>query len=96
VTRGAEGSTLYVAGAKHEVAVSQAHKTIDPTGCGDAFRGGLLYGLSRGWDWITSARLGSVIGAIKIEHSGPQNHRLVRDEISARYQSTYGEALRWS
>jgi adenosine kinase len=96
VTRGAEGSTVYVAGVKHEVAVSQAHKTIDPTGCGDAFRGGLLYGLAHGWDWVRSARLGSVIGAIKIEHSGPQNHHLDRAEISARYQSTYSEALRWS
>ncbi len=96
VTRGAEGSTVYVAGVRHDVAVSQASKTIDPTGCGDAFRGGLLYGLAHGWDWVRCARLGSVIGAIKIEHSGPQNHRLDRADISTRYQTTYGEALRWS
>jgi pfkB domain protein len=63
---------------------------VDPTGCGDAYRAGLLYGLSQGWDWGKSARMGSIMGAIKIEAAGPQNHRPSRDDIADRFAAAYG------
>ena len=65
---------------------------VDPTGCGDAYRGGLLYALASGLGWPVAARLGSVMGAMKIEHSGPQNHRVDRDAVAARYLAAYGAA----
>lgn len=92
VTRGGEGSDLSVNGKRSKVAPVAISKAIDPTGCGDAYRGGLLYGLAQGWDWERSARLGSVLGAIKIEHQGPQNHAPTRDQIAERFSRTYGEA----
>ncbi len=93
ITRGAEGSDVYVDGARTTVQAVPIAAAHDPTGCGDAYRGGLLYGRSQGWDWIRSARLGSVMGAIKIEHHGPQNHQPDRDEIARRYQQVFGEPL---
>jgi adenosine kinase len=62
----------------------------DPTGCGDAYRAGLLYGIVHGWDWPTIGRLGSVMGAIKIAHRGGQNHAPAREEIEARFKRAFG------
>ncbi len=90
VTRGADGSQLYSAGGQTHIAAAAITTALDPTGCGDSYRGGLLYGLAHGWTWLQSARLGSVIGAIKIEHQGPQNHRLESDEIVRRFEQAYG------
>jgi adenosine kinase len=90
VTRGAEGSQIHANGRVTTVAPVAIARAIDPTGCGDAYRGGLLYGLAEGWDWERSARLGSVMGAIKIESQGPQNHRPTRDEIADRFAGAYG------
>ncbi|MGE0312432.1 MAG: carbohydrate kinase family protein [Lautropia sp.] len=90
VTRGAEGSDLHEGGVHHRIASAPIARALDPTGCGDAYRGGLLYGLSNGWNWQQSARLGSVMGAIKIESQGPQNHAPDRDTIAARFESAYG------
>jgi adenosine kinase len=90
VTRGAEGSRVYTGGSVTEVACVPADALADPTGCGDAYRGGLLYGLSRGADIIASARLASVMGAIKIASRGGQNHRLSRDDIAARHRAAFG------
>ena len=91
ITRGGEGSDLYVEGKQSTIASVPIAKPVDPTGCGDAYRGGLLYGLSQGWDWLRSARLGSVMGAIKIEHQGPQNHAPTREAIAERFAGAYGE-----
>ncbi len=90
VTRGAEGSDLHESGTHHHIASVPISKALDPTGCGDAYRGGLLYGLSSGWDWRQSARLGSVMGAIKIESQGPQNHAPDRETIATRFEKAYG------
>ena len=91
VTRGAEGSHLYRAGKPREaIAAVAVSKAVDPTGCGDAYRGGLLYGLAEGWDWLQAARLGSVMGAIKIESQGPQNHAPDRATIARRFEAAYG------
>lgn len=90
VTRGAEGSVLYHRGATTAVAPVPVARAVDPTGCGDAYRAGLLYGLTSGWDWLASAQLGSVMGAVKIEHAGAQNHPVDRESIAVRHQQVYG------
>lgn len=90
VTRGAEGSIVWQRGQRHDVAPVAISAAVDPTGCGDAYRGGLLYGLSRGLDWVASARIGSVLGAIKIEQPGAQNHRVDPDEVARRHEATFG------
>ena len=93
VTRGGDGSTVYVNGAATQVKPVAISGAVDPTGCGDAYRGGLLYGLAHGWNWIKSAQLGSVLGAMKIEHHGAQNHEPTRVSVARRYSQAYGESL---
>jgi adenosine kinase len=66
---------------------------LDPTGCGDAYRSGILYGITRGFDWETSGRLGSLMGAIKIAQRGGQNHRPGRDEIASAFHAQFGYAF---
>ena len=90
VTRGAEGATLLTGGKTIQIAPVRAEQVVDPTGCGDAQRGGLLYGLTSGWNWEDSCRLGNVMGAIKIASRGPQNHTPSRAEIDAVLHATYG------
>jgi adenosine kinase len=63
---------------------------VDPTGCGDAFRGGLLFGLENGMDWETTGRLASLMGSIKITHQGPQNHQFSQDQIAAQFKAAFG------
>ncbi|WP_447917675.1 carbohydrate kinase family protein [Achromobacter aegrifaciens] len=90
VTRGAEGATLLTGGKTIQIEPVRATEVVDPTGCGDAQRGGLLYGLTSGWSWEDSCRLGNVMGAIKIASRGPQNHAPSRAEIDAVLHATYG------
>lgn len=92
VTRGAQGSHLYRRGQVTEITATPVGRAVDPTGCGDAYRAGLLYALANGADWADAARLGSVMGAIKIEHSGAQNHPVRRDEVARRFEAAYGHA----
>ena len=66
---------------------------LDPTGCGDAYRAGLLYGIAQGWAWEKTGRLASLMGAIKIAHRGGQNHQPARDEIASRYKAAFGSSL---
>lgn len=93
VTRGAEGATLYTGGKTVQIAPVRASAVVDPTGCGDAQRGGLLYGLTSGWNWEDSCRLGNVMGAIKIASRGPQSYAPSRAEIDAVLHATYGIRL---
>ena len=93
VTRGGDGSTLHQGGKTTPIAPVAISKAVDPTGCGDAYRGGLLFGLASGMTWLDAARLGSVMGAIKIEHQGPQNHTIDKAQVARRYQQAYGAAL---
>ena len=95
VTRGAEGSHIYTGGERIEIPCVQAARIEDPTGCGDAYRAGLLYGLANELGWQRSGRLASVMGAIKIEHRGGQNHRPAREDIARRYREAFAEEL-WS
>ncbi|MBA3995686.1 MAG: carbohydrate kinase family protein [Candidatus Accumulibacter sp.] len=90
VTRGGEGSHIYADGRRHDIPCVKADAVVDPTGCGDAYRAGLLYGISEGWDWEKTGRLAAVMGAIKIAHRGGQNHRSNRAEIGARYAEAFG------
>ena len=62
---------------------------VDPTGCGDAYRAGLLYGIAEGWDWERTGRLASMLGSIKIASRGGQNHSVNRDELAALYYSQF-------
>lgn len=82
VTEGAAGSSLYHDGRKITIPSVRAQAVVDPTGCGDAYRAGLLYGLARGWSWERSASLGSLLGSLKISQSGGQNLPQTRQEIS--------------
>jgi adenosine kinase len=90
VTLGAQGSLVHAGGTRHEIPCVKADRLVDPTGCGDAYRAGLLYGITQGWDWPVTARLGAVMGAIKIAHRGGQNHAPSRDEIEERYKAAFG------
>jgi adenosine kinase len=83
VTLGAEGSEVWVGGVKTLVAPVAAHEVIDPTGCGDAYRGALLHGLEQGWSLVRCAELGNRIGSLKIAHRGPQNYQVDRAAIGA-------------
>lgn len=89
VTLGANGSHIYADGQRHEVPCVKAKEIVDPTGCGDAYRAGLLYGIANGWDWVTCGRLASTMGAIKIASRGGQNHKPSRIEI----EDVYAQAL---
>lgn len=89
VTLGAEGSHIYANGQRYEIPSVKADKIIDPTGCGDAYRAGLLYGIVRKWDWPSCGRLASTMGAIKIANRGGQNHNPSREEI----ENIYSQAL---
>ncbi|MEM7466263.1 MAG: carbohydrate kinase family protein [Pseudomonadota bacterium] len=94
VTRGGEGSWIFVDGERLEIPAAPVSQLSDPTGCGDAYRAGLLYGLNHDWDWPTTGRLASLMGAIKIEHGGTQNHALSKAEIARRYQDAFGDELK--
>jgi adenosine kinase len=85
VTLGGQGSHIYAGGQRFEVPCVKADKIVDPTGCGDAYRAGLLYGIANGWDWPTCGRLASTMGAIKIASRGGQNHKPTREEIEIIY-----------
>jgi len=93
VTRGGEGSTIYSDGGTVDIPLASAQHLVDPTGCGDAYRGGLLYGLQNGLDWEVTGRIASLMGAIKIEHAGTQNHGTSRADFDARFQETFGFSL---
>ena len=93
VTRGAQGSHIHEGGRVHEVPAVKPDKLADPTGCGDAYRGGLLFGLQRGLDWPTIGRIASLMGSLKIAHHGTQNHRFGRQEFATLYKQAFGVAL---
>ncbi|MBI4741779.1 MAG: carbohydrate kinase family protein [Betaproteobacteria bacterium] len=92
VTRGGEGSHIHAGGQRYDIPCVLADQVVDPTGCGDAYRSGLLYGIAAGWSWEKCGRLAAVMGAIKIAHRGGQNHRPGREEISGRYAQAFGSA----
>ena len=90
VTRGGEGSTIHAGGERFDIPAVKPERISDPTGCGDAYRAGLLYGLLHGLDWLTTGRAANLMGAIKIECHGTQNHRFTLDEFERRFQDSFG------
>jgi adenosine kinase len=93
VTLGEHGAQIHHNGRVEAIPAVKAERVVDPTGCGDAFRGGLLYGIEQGWDWATTGRLASLMGALKIAEQGPQNYAFSREEIAERFKQAFGYAL---
>jgi len=93
LTRGAEGSVIYTNGQRIEIPCVSAAEVVDPTGCGDAYRAGLLYGLAAGFDWQKTGRLAALMGAIKIASRGGQNHSMSLDEIKRLFRRHFGSDI---
>lgn len=93
VTLGGEGSHIYADGRRIEIPCVAPERIEDPTGCGDAYRAGLLYGIANGYDWLRTGRLASLMGAIKIARRGGQNHQPDRAAIGVRFEQIFEEAL---
>jgi adenosine kinase len=90
VTWGAKGSVIYADRERIDIPAAKPLRVLDPTGCGDAYRAGLLYGLMSGMDWETMGQMASLMGAIKIASRGTQNHHFTREEFDARYAEAFG------
>ena len=93
VTLGGEGSHIYTDKQRIDIPVAPVSRLNDPTGCGDAYRGGLLFGLINGLDWETTGRIATLMGAINIEQHGTQNHSFTLEEFRDRYEASFGTAL---
>jgi adenosine kinase len=93
VTRGAEGSVIHTGGGAIDIPAVRPDVILDPTGCGDAYRSGILYGITQGLDWETAGQLASVMGAIKIAHRGGQNHQPTRQQIAERLKTEFGKTI---
>jgi len=93
VTRGGEGAGIYTGDAEIAIPVAPISEVKDPTGCGDAFRAGLLFGLMNELDWETTGRIASLLGAIKIEQHGTQNHEFDRAAFEARFKESFGRDI---
>jgi adenosine kinase len=93
VTLGGEGSHIYTDKQRIDIPAAPVTRLNDPTGCGDAYRGGLLFGLMNQLDWETTGRIAALMGAIKIEQHGTQNHSFTLDEFRSRYRSSFGDSL---
>lgn len=93
VTLGGKGSEIYAGSHRMNIPCVKPEAVVDPTGCGDAYRAGLLYGISQDWGWETTGRLASLMGALKIAQRGGQNHKFKRDDIAAQYRGAFGHDL---
>lgn len=93
VTRGEQGAKIFTEGGCIDIPCVPAEAMTDPTGCGDAFRAGMLFGLTHEMDWATTGRLASLMGAIKIASQGGQNHAHSRAELEERFKQAFGYRL---
>ena len=91
VTLGAQGSVIYADGEEHRIPAAPVAHIVDPTGVGDAYRGGLLKGMALGWPWPISGRVGAVCAAYALEQVGPQNHRYSRQEFVQRFRASFDD-----
>ena len=89
VTRGGEGSEIVTRDKHYEIPTAPAKALVDPTGCGDAYRAGLLYGLMNDMDWETTGRIAALMGAIKIEQAGTQNHIVSKEAFARRFEQAF-------
>jgi adenosine kinase len=93
VTKGAKGSSIYTGSTRIDIPAVSPTDIVDPTGCGDAYRAGLLHGISNDFDWEMTGRLASLLGSIKIAQRGPQNHEITRESVAERFREAYGTNL---
>ncbi len=93
VTKGGDGSLIYTEGGILEIPSAKPKAIVDPTGCGDAYRAGLLYGLTEELDWETTGRIASLLGAIKVETPGTQNHGFTLNEFKERYRENFAHGF---
>jgi len=93
VTRGGEGSNIYADGKLIEIPAVKASDVKDPTGCGDAYRGGLIYGLMNKLDWEATGRIAALMGSIKVAHAGTQNHKYTLNEFKEMYKKEFGQSF---
>ena len=93
ITLGGKGSVIHVGGKEIEIPVAAPTETVDPTGCGDAYRAGLLYGLTNELDWETTGRIAALMGTFTIEHGGTQNHSFELTEFKDRFKESFGYEL---
>jgi adenosine kinase len=91
VTKGAEGAVIYADGKEIVVPVTPEERIIDPTGVGDAFRGGFLAAYSRGWDWQLCGQVGSLAAVYVLEQNGTQNHHYTREQFVKRFREHYDD-----
>ena len=94
VTLGGDGSLIYADGKQIRIPTPKPNSIVDPTGCGDAYRAGLLYGIQRGWDWERTGRLASLMGSLKIASRGGQNHSCSRTDLAALYEKHFGHSIK--
>lgn len=94
ITRGPKGSEVHTRNGMLQIPAATAMRVVDPTGCGDAYRAGLIFGWMNGMDMATTGRIASLMGALKIEHLGPQNQRFSYDEFAEQFRQQFGYALR--
>jgi len=93
VTLGGEGSVIHAGGATYAIPAVKPRALVDPTGCGDAYRAGMLFGIGERWDWERTGRLASVMGSLKIASRGAQNHTVNREIVAALYAKAFGERV---
>jgi adenosine kinase len=91
VTRGEKGATIYAGGGLTSIPIVTPRQILDPTGAGDAFRGGLLRGMASGWDWSIAGRMGALAATYCLEVLGPQNYAFTRAEFVARYRENFDD-----
>lgn len=94
VTLGGDGSLIYADGKQITIPTPKPKAIVDPTGCGDAYRSGLLFGIQQGWDWETTGRLASLMGSLKITSRGGQNHSYTRSELMDLYEQSFGSSIK--
>ncbi|MBT8419415.1 MAG: carbohydrate kinase family protein, partial [Gammaproteobacteria bacterium] len=90
VTHGEKGSVIHTQKGQIEIPALPIHRVVDPTGCGDAYRAGILHGLLAGMDWETTGRIATLMGSINAQHVGTQNYRFTLDEIRDRFKTAFG------
>ncbi len=93
VTQGPRGSLIHAGGITHEIPPARERQVVDPTGCGDAYRAGLIFGIMRGKDWPTAGRMASLMGALKVEHPGTQNQHFDYAQFAAEFKEQFGYAI---
>ncbi len=92
-TQGPRGARIFAEGKVYDIPPAHERRVTDPTGCGDAFRAGLIFGIEKGYDWPTIGRIGNLMGALKVEHPGTQNQRFDYAEFAEQFSQQFGYAL---